>query len=60
MRQDISDILRKRPSWILHNDEEYQLLLQGLKYAQKGFNQPAIDEFKVLIEQRRTTLLEGI
>lgn len=60
MRQDILDIVKNRPSWILANDEEYQLLLQGLAIAEKGFNHRAIEEFKVLIEQRRVALLDRI
>ena len=58
MRADIADTLKQRPSWILHNDEEYQLLLQGLAIAKKGNNQRAIDEFEMLIEQRKDCLLD--
>ena len=57
MRQDIQDLLKDRPSWILHTDEEYCLLMQGLKYAQRGFNKVAIVEFEEMLEKRRNQLL---
>ena len=60
MRQDIQDLLKNRPSWILANDEEYQLLLAGCEYAEKTKNHSAVEEFKVLIEQRRVALLDRI
>lgn len=58
MRQDIKDLIEKRPSWILHNDEEYQLLLAGEEYAKKGNNKAAVEEFAVLLEARRSQLLD--
>ena len=60
MRKDILDVVKNRPSWILHNDEEYQLLLQGEEYAKKGNNTVAIEEFRVLLEARRSQLLYRI
>lgn len=60
MRQDILDIVKNRPSWILHNDEEYQLLLQGQEYAYQTGNTPAVEEFRVLLEARRSQLLDRI
>lgn len=60
MRQDIQDILQNRPSWILANDEEYQLLLKGQDYAYQTGNTPAVEEFRVLMEKRRVALLDRI
>lgn len=57
MRQDIQDILKNRPSWILHTDEEYQQLLKGMAVAKKGFNHKAIAEFEIMLEARRNKLL---
>ena len=58
MRQDILELLKNRPSWILANDEEYQLLVAGQDYAYQTGNTPAVEEFRVLMEKRRAVLLD--
>lgn len=58
MRQDILDLIKDRPSWILHSDEEYSQLIQGMKYAYRTGNKRAEAEFEVLLEARRSQLLD--
>lgn len=58
MRQDIVDLIQNRPSWILANDEEYQLLRKGQDYAYQTGNTRAVEEFRILLEQRAAVLLD--
>jgi hypothetical protein len=58
MRKDIQELLKNRPSWILSNDEEYQLLLKGQDYAYQTGNRPAVEEFTLLMQKRRAALLD--
>jgi hypothetical protein len=60
MRQDILDIVKNRPSWILTNDKEYQELLQAIEYAQKHKITHAETELRELLDKRRTALLDHL
>lgn len=57
MRDDIEELLKQRPSWILHNDQDYRDLQAALEYARKGNNTEAIEELELWLEQRRILLL---
>lgn len=57
MRDDITQLLNNRPSWVLHNDNDYQNLLAALDYARKSNNKDAIEELELWLEQRRIILL---
>lgn len=58
MRDDIKQLLDKRPSWILHADVEYQNILSAIEYAKQHNNKDALEELEQLLEQRRQYLLE--
>lgn len=57
MRDDIEHILNRRPSWILHNDKDYQDLRAALEYARKEGNTQAVEELELWLEQRKVLLL---
>jgi len=60
MRQDIQDLIKNRPMWILSQDEEYRVRLEAYEYAKKKHNidEETVLELKDLLEARRRELLE--
>lgn len=58
MRDDIAAMIKKRPSWILSQDKDYQDILQALEYARKLNNREAIEELELWRDQRKVFLLE--
>lgn len=59
MRQDIADLLKNRPMWILSQDEEYRVRLEAYEYAKKKHNidEETVVELRDLLEARRQELL---
>lgn len=58
MREDIKQLISTRPSWILHNDQEYQNILSAIEYAKRGNNATALEELEQMLQERRQNLLE--
>jgi len=59
MRQDIRDLIKNRPIWILSQDEEYRVRLEAYEYAKKkhSINEETVIELRDLLEARRRELL---
>lgn len=57
MREDIKQIIKNRPLYILLQDQEYRVRLEALDYAKKMHNHNAVDELTLLVEQRKRELL---
>ena len=60
MRDDIRQLIERRPSWILHNDKLYKELQEAIAYAKKGNNSEALEELEMWAEQRKIELLSKV